>query len=97
MHRNWFISDIERLFIEPLKADQARLFYRNGEVIGYISWAFFSYEAEDAFVTGKRKLQSDDEERPCLDYRLHCAIRRCRIYRQMGERSPYAIRSEPQY
>lgn len=60
VHRNWFVKDIERLFIEPLKADQARLFYRNGKVIGYISWAFFSYEAEDAFVTGKRKLQSDD-------------------------------------
>lgn len=60
VHRNWFVKDIDRLFIEPLKADHARLFYRDGKVIGFISWAFLSYEAEDAFVNGTRKLQSDD-------------------------------------
>lgn len=72
VHRNWFIKDIERLFIEPLKADQARLFYKDGKVIGFISWAFLSYEAEDAFVNGKRKLQSEDWKSGNRVYVIDC-------------------------
>jgi cytolysin-activating lysine-acyltransferase len=60
IHKNWYIKDIERLFIVPLEMDQARLFYRDGKVIGFISWAFLSYEAEDSFLNRSRKLQSED-------------------------------------
>ena len=27
LHRNWYIKDIQRLFIVPMEIDQARLFY----------------------------------------------------------------------
>ena len=60
VHRQWFVKDIERLFIKPLEDDLARLFYRDGKIIGFGSWAFLSDEVTDAFITGSRKLQSDD-------------------------------------
>ncbi len=60
LHRNWYIKDIQRLFIVPMEIDQARLFYRDGKVIGFISWAFLSYEAENSFLNRTRKLQPED-------------------------------------
>jgi len=60
VHRHWFVKDLERLFIKPLEDDLARLFYRDGKIIGFGSWAFLSNEVIDAFISGKRKLQSDD-------------------------------------
>lgn len=72
LHRDWYIKDIERLFVVPLEADQARLFYRNGKVIGFISWAFLSYEAEDAFLKRTRKLQSEDWKSGPRIYIMDC-------------------------
>ncbi len=60
VHRQWFVKDIERLFIKPLEDDLARLFYRDGKIIGFGSWAFLSDEVQDAFKSGSRKLQSED-------------------------------------
>ena len=60
IHRQWFVKDIERLFIKPLEDDLARLFYRDGKIIGFGSWAFLSDEVQDAFKSGSRKLQSED-------------------------------------
>lgn len=60
VHRHWFVKEIERLFIKPLEDDHARLFYKDGEIIGFGSWAFLSDEVQDAFKSGSRKLQSED-------------------------------------
>ena len=48
VHRQWFVKDIERLFIKPLEDDLARLFYRDGKIIGFGSWAFFKTAAPHA-------------------------------------------------
>jgi cytolysin-activating lysine-acyltransferase len=59
-HREYTIDDLFRCTWPPIALDQAALVYEGFRLVGYGSFAQFSDEAEQAFVSGERKLQFRD-------------------------------------
>lgn len=60
LHHDWTVSDLARLLIPPIMLGHY-LFWTEGErVVAFATWANLTEEAEDAYLTGRRKLQPED-------------------------------------
>jgi cytolysin-activating lysine-acyltransferase len=61
MHRHLMITDIDWLVTPPILLGQFRLWQKEGNPIGFVSWAFLNEEAEERIVTkGIRRLMPTD-------------------------------------
>ena len=60
LHRRWRVADIVRLIYPPLELQQAWVFFRGKNPVGYFSWAYLSAEAEEGFQTATRRLKATD-------------------------------------
>lgn len=60
IHKKYNISDINRLVIPPLKLNQYRIYGEEGFPRCYLSWAYFSPDINQKYVTENYKLQEDD-------------------------------------
>ena len=69
MHRDWYISDLERLVLPAIKANKMTVVYENKltsktEIFprptGLFSHAFLTKEAAEGYETGSRLLQPED-------------------------------------
>jgi cytolysin-activating lysine-acyltransferase len=61
MHKHLMITDIEWLVTPPIMLSQFRLWQKDGNPIGYASWALLGEEAEERIVTrGIRRLMPTD-------------------------------------
>ena len=59
--KKWTISDINRLFIPPIKNKQFKIWRNtNNKIIGFTTWAFFSKEVSEGYISGKRKIRPED-------------------------------------
>lgn len=60
LHRRWYVNDIPRLVYPPIR-NRNLFFYRTERgYVGYVSFAFLSQEAEQAFENGERPIQPED-------------------------------------
>jgi cytolysin-activating lysine-acyltransferase len=48
IYSHWSIASVGRLFIPPVLAGQFKLYFRNGECVGFVTWACLSDELSDA-------------------------------------------------
>jgi hemolysin-activating ACP:hemolysin acyltransferase len=60
IHKKYTIEDINRLVIPPLKLNQYIIYEEDGSPKFYLSWAFFSPEVNQKYVTENYRLQEDD-------------------------------------
>ena len=60
IHRQYNILDINKLIIPPLKLNQYRIYEEDSFPKCYLSWAFFSPEINQKYVTENYQLQEDD-------------------------------------
>jgi hemolysin-activating ACP:hemolysin acyltransferase len=60
IHKKYTIEDINRLVIPPLKLNQYIIYEEDGSPECYISWAFFSPEVNQKYITENYRLQEDD-------------------------------------
>ena len=60
IHENYSIKDMHRLYLPPIALGQYRIWEFGEKPLGFITWAFFSAEAEQAYLTVSRKLQAED-------------------------------------
>jgi len=60
VHRDWTVSDIERLIVPPMRLGQFVVLRKRDHIFAYGSWALFGDMAEDGYVTGRRKIQPED-------------------------------------
>ena len=59
--KKWTISDINRLFIPPIKNKQFKIWRNtNNKIIGFTTWAFFSKEVSEGYISGKRKIRPEE-------------------------------------
>ena len=56
MHKNWFVSDLDRLILPAIKNKKLDVLYFSGIPIGMYSHAFLPNKIEDDYVTGRAKL-----------------------------------------
>lgn len=60
LHRKWYLDDLDRLIVTPIKLGQYVTHFVNDELVGFGSWALMAPESLDAFLTGSRKLTRED-------------------------------------
>jgi len=69
MHRDWYISDLERLVLPAIEAKRMTVVYEDAittktqifpRPTGLFSHTFLTKEAETGYALGTRKLQSED-------------------------------------
>jgi cytolysin-activating lysine-acyltransferase len=61
LHRKYLINDIGAVFLPPIHLNQFRI-YKNkeGDPIALLTWAFFSKEIEEKYLTKKYLLRPED-------------------------------------
>jgi cytolysin-activating lysine-acyltransferase len=59
-HCRWTINEVLQWLRPPLSHRQYRLYYREGKLIAYVSWAFLTKELEEAYVANRRSLLPGD-------------------------------------
>ena len=60
LHRRYTIADLDRLLVPPLALGQHLAFQRNGELVGWASWAMFGDFAQRAFEQETRPIVAAD-------------------------------------
>lgn len=60
LHRNTPITLLERLVLPAILNSQYRLYRRGANPVAYVSWGFFSEEAERRFVRAPIRISPDD-------------------------------------
>jgi hemolysin-activating ACP:hemolysin acyltransferase len=59
MHRKWYIEDLKRLVIPALENKKMLVMYDETRPAGLFSYAFLPKEAEQGYLDGTQKLQSE--------------------------------------
>lgn len=60
LHQGWLLADIERFIIPPLLHRQFKLYREDDRPRAYVSWAFFSAEAEARYLAEGSRIEFDD-------------------------------------
>lgn len=60
VHRDWRVSDIERLILPPLALGQCVLIREHARIVAFASYALLTDGAEEGYVGGARLLQPGD-------------------------------------
>jgi hemolysin-activating ACP:hemolysin acyltransferase len=80
MHRDWYVSDLERLVLPAIEAKKMTVVYENKitsktaiypRPTGLFTHAFLTEEAADGYEDGTRKLQPEDWFTPHTDGKLY--------------------------
>lgn len=61
-HRNWYVSDLERLILPPIRSGRILTDEQDGNLLAFATWTFLDTEAEEGYLDGSRKLQPSDFE-----------------------------------
>jgi cytolysin-activating lysine-acyltransferase len=59
-HKHLFMVDLDWLVMPAIQRQQFRLIRKDGNPIGYASWAYLSEEVEERMVSGEKRLGPGD-------------------------------------
>ena len=61
LHCSYFLLDIYQSILPPIDLNQFRIYYKkNGNPVGFVSWAFLSKEKEERYLKGEYSVQIND-------------------------------------
>jgi cytolysin-activating lysine-acyltransferase len=60
IHKQWTLTDIQRLIIPPIAIKQCQILYRDNAPAAYMSWAYLTKEASEGYINKTRFLQPED-------------------------------------
>ncbi|NRA87444.1 MAG: toxin-activating lysine-acyltransferase [Rhizobiales bacterium] len=60
IHRFYHITDIDQLFLPPIHLNQFRTYRKGSDLIGLVTWGWFSQDVEDNYLSGKYTLKPHD-------------------------------------
>mgnify|MGYP001193179740 CR=1 FL=1 len=59
IHSKWSVSDLQRVILPLIKAQQAYFAYKDEEVQGMVTWAWLTTETVEGYVNGTQKLSPE--------------------------------------
>jgi len=60
LHISYSVAQLATFLLKPIQLNQFRIYRTKDKPVGFVSWAFLSAEAAEAYSTDRRELRADD-------------------------------------